>query len=482
MRNQPESVLVLAEGVMRRVLGSGHQLYLLSSYQVLDLTGLDVIDRSVVALCPKTPFIPLFSSSLKEIGAQAFAGTMVQRLWLPESVKTIGYGAFSDCVQLLDADLPGVTYVAEMAFFGCKKLTYASIGAVKYIADSAFADCGLSELHIARPKNYVQAMVGWPFGTTASRIKTLPDASPFLYLAWDSDRHLLREILGNTHSQMYATSAEFEPVVDFSECAVLTNSLVRSRVGNVDRRIKPVFGRSLSAIVDGGFSWHTGIEELKDLQQVKVLGTRAFEGTKTQVPCDFGCQVLSAEALYGFTQQTVTLSDCWLGEHAVWNGPAIELCGAVSAENYSLEGLSVTLLSGFKLSEMTFGCKDGLSAGNSYATLCAYWDELEADDAWPFGLKLENVTAIEREVESGLCLAPEAKLRRLRNGQIYCKRTSDICDVTYATAFTKSTLAALVRRYGQLWTKPTDLIFSDKLTYIAPDAFDACQVKPTLHC
>ena len=78
---------------------------------------------------------------------------------MPESVKTIGYGAFSDCVQLLDADLPGVTYVAEMAFFDCKKLTYASVGAVRYVADSAFANCGLSELHIARPKTYVNSML-----------------------------------------------------------------------------------------------------------------------------------------------------------------------------------------------------------------------------------------------------------------------------------------------------------------------------------
>ena len=90
-------------------------------------------------------------------------------------------------------------------FAGCKKLAFASLGPAKYIADSAFANCKLSELYVARPMNYVKAMLGWPFGMSASKIRALPDAAPFVNLAWNAERRLLREEIAGTHSQMFAT-------------------------------------------------------------------------------------------------------------------------------------------------------------------------------------------------------------------------------------------------------------------------------------
>ena len=121
-----------------------------------------------------------------------------------------------------------------MAFANCKKLEFASLGPARYIADSAFTNCKLSELYVARPMNYVKAMLGWPFGTSASNIRALPDAAPFVNLTWNAERRLLREEIAGTHRQMVATEKEFEPVVDFSECKVLTNEIVRSRIDHVD--------------------------------------------------------------------------------------------------------------------------------------------------------------------------------------------------------------------------------------------------------
>ena len=112
---------------------------------------------------------------------------------MPDSVKTIEYGAFAACQYLEDVDAPGITYVAEMAFSNCKKLTFASLGQARYIAYSAFANCKLSELYVARPMNYVKAMLGWPFGVNAGRIRALPDAFPFINLAWNANRRLLLE-------------------------------------------------------------------------------------------------------------------------------------------------------------------------------------------------------------------------------------------------------------------------------------------------
>ena len=83
-------ILVLAKDVIRHKLGSGQQLYLLASYQIVDFTAYNSIDNFIVSqIAPKTPFIPLFNNKLKSIDKQAFVGSAIQRLWLTDSVKTI---------------------------------------------------------------------------------------------------------------------------------------------------------------------------------------------------------------------------------------------------------------------------------------------------------------------------------------------------------------------------------------------------------
>ena len=91
-------ILVLAKGVIRHKLGSGQQLYLLLSYQIVDFTAYNTINSYIVSqIAPNTLFIPLFSNKLKTISKQAFVGSAIQKLWLPDSVKTIEYGAFANC-------------------------------------------------------------------------------------------------------------------------------------------------------------------------------------------------------------------------------------------------------------------------------------------------------------------------------------------------------------------------------------------------
>lgn len=486
-RERVVPVLVLAEGVTRHVLGSGQQLYLLASYQVIDFTTYDFIDRALVAqIAPSSAFIPLFSSTLKKIEQQAFARTAVQRLWLPESIKELAYGTFAGCELLEDVDAPGVRVVSEMAFAGCKKLAVASLGPTKYIADSAFANCNLSELYVARPMNYVKAMLGWPFGTSASKIRALPDAVPFVNLAWNVERRLLREELARTHSQMFATEKKFEPVVDFSECAILTNAIVRSRIDRVDQHVKPVFGRSLSAIVNGGFSWHTGIEELKDLAQVKVFGRRALEGTRTQVPCEFGCQVLSAEAMAGFKQQEIVLGDLSYVGAKAFDGCKVRLEGDVlGVQDFAFDGLvqnELSLHGQVELSEWSFGCQNGPKANADLSVwLSCTYDELERQSAWPFGLKVENIFAQEAAYDTALVLSPIARLRRMKFGQVYCVRKSSICDETNSSGFYRSDMRKTLLRNGLIGNERIDLIFSDRLQFIANDAFADCQVKPVVH-
>lgn len=60
---------------------------------------------------------------VKEIGENAFAGLECTKIVLPDSVESIGTGAFSLCANLEEIDLgENLTYITSMAFYDCPKL------------------------------------------------------------------------------------------------------------------------------------------------------------------------------------------------------------------------------------------------------------------------------------------------------------------------------------------------------------------------
>ncbi len=62
--------------------------------------------------------------NLKTIGYEAFNGTQLERLILPEGVETIGEGAFGRCEKLKSVTIPeSVTKIDKRVFRGCKILT-----------------------------------------------------------------------------------------------------------------------------------------------------------------------------------------------------------------------------------------------------------------------------------------------------------------------------------------------------------------------
>ncbi len=67
----------------------------------------------------------------------------IKTVKLPDSVKTIGYGAFSYCKNLNSINLPdGLTSIGEDAFYNCTSLNSITIpDSVTYIGDNAFCYC-----------------------------------------------------------------------------------------------------------------------------------------------------------------------------------------------------------------------------------------------------------------------------------------------------------------------------------------------------
>lgn len=74
----------------------------------------------------------------------------LERVIVPQGVKSIGRRAFEDCYSLRSLDLPkSVTFIGESAFWGCEELEEIwSLGSIKIIEPNTFKGCNLKCIHL----------------------------------------------------------------------------------------------------------------------------------------------------------------------------------------------------------------------------------------------------------------------------------------------------------------------------------------------
>jgi len=83
-------------------------------------------------------------NSVKTIGNGAFVGCdFIVSISIPSGVTSIGYSAFQDCTSLKTVNIPsGVTSIGTYAFYGCSSIESVNIpNGVKTIGSSVFSYC-----------------------------------------------------------------------------------------------------------------------------------------------------------------------------------------------------------------------------------------------------------------------------------------------------------------------------------------------------
>ena len=99
---------------------------------------------------------------ITRIGDSAFNGSKVKSVLLPDSVTSIGSGAFSTCFNLSSINIPGsVTTIGDQAFYGSSKLKSIFIPAsVTDIGSEPFVACGTLNIEISPDNQFFEVENG----------------------------------------------------------------------------------------------------------------------------------------------------------------------------------------------------------------------------------------------------------------------------------------------------------------------------------
>jgi hypothetical protein len=104
--------------------------------------GVETLGDSIFENIPARQII--LPTTLREVPAEAFAGSRIESAWIPERVKSIPWGAvFYECRHLTMAKIHAtITKLPVNFFYGCEKLIHAFLpNTLEIIDDGAFWGC-----------------------------------------------------------------------------------------------------------------------------------------------------------------------------------------------------------------------------------------------------------------------------------------------------------------------------------------------------
>ena len=197
-----------------------------------------------------------------------------QNTIIPNSVTSIGDGAFSGCSSLTSITIPNsVTSIGGSAFFGCSSLTSVTIGnSVTTIEYAAFMSCdALTSINIP---NSVVIIEGYAFESCSSLTSvTIPNSVTSIeYWAFGNCSSLTSITLGKNLTSIGAAA--------FSGCSKLTSVTIPNSVTSIGGR---------------AFYNCSGLTSVISLAEIPpTLRTDVFYNVSTTIPVYVPCSSVSA--------------------------------------------------------------------------------------------------------------------------------------------------------------------------------------------
>lgn len=164
--------------------------------------GLEEIPYLAFSECPELAESPVFPSSLKRIGQQAFYITAIPELEFQEGLEKIGAMAFSGCAYLKRVVMPqslkkieeggfshdeeleevvlpdGLAEIPKYAFWICDNLRHITVGeGCRRIGEAAFSDAGLRSIEL---NEGLEEIDRWAFRSTELTEVSLPSTLKWL--------------------------------------------------------------------------------------------------------------------------------------------------------------------------------------------------------------------------------------------------------------------------------------------------------------
>lgn len=243
-------------------------------------------------------FAVSYTDEYTTIGAEAFAGSVLQHVDLFDSVTTIGAGAFRDCAQLEELTLPeSVTSIGADAFAGCAGLKAVDIRCdAALLPENAFAgNPVLTQAKVSAGAIPAGAFRDTPLvSLTAGEGLTAIGAGAFQNCAQLEELTIPASVT-SIGPDAFAGCAGLKKVIILCDAALLPEDVFAGCASLTEARIAagaipagafrdtPLAALAMedgvTAIGAGAFQNCAGLKELTIPASVKSIGENAFAGT-----------------------------------------------------------------------------------------------------------------------------------------------------------------------------------------------------------